>query len=466
MKKFMKKLCSLVILLGVMASCIPFNSYAAEGSLQFSDPTCAAGENVEINVKVLSPVGNIGDYEINIAYDTAMLKFVSGDNATGGDGVVTLSHSGDGGAETLHVLSFTALDNGSTTVSVNSYNAALTYGEELNLSLGEGVVSIEGGTPVKDSEEASNNTDGASHEAGSALEVVYNEEKYYIFEDFSDKEIPEGFEKISLDYNGSSINAFKHSKSGQIVLYGESEDGENTYLFEDQSTKKLIPAVLAPINSTLSIMVMDAPEGEKMPDHIMPTTMTLNGKKFNIYNNIDNQDFYYIYAFSTEGTLGYYEYDAVEKTYQRANELDFVVEEEVVEETNPLMDFVENYLYILIIAIAALVVILITVIIILSVKLSKRGKGNNYSEEIADDVNDYDENDVYDVEFDDYDDGEDNKIDVESKEAMDDFFDDMDFEFDDDELVIEEDAPVKKNKGRNKKKSKDKDDFSIDFIEL
>ena len=481
MKKFMKKLCSLVILLGLIVSCIPINSYAAEGSLQFSDPKCAAGENVDVNVKVLSTNGNIGNYELNISYDPAMLQFVSGDGATGGDGSVKITHNGDGGAETLNVISFKALDNGSASVKVNSYNAALTSGEELNLALGEATVTIEGGTPVSASESGSEGSSEAPVEAESPLEVVSNNEKYTIYEDFPDKEVPEGFEKVTVDHKGITVNAFKHIKSGQIVFYGASEVGENIYLFEDESTKNISPAVLVPINSTLNIMVMDAPAGEKMPEHIMPTTMTLNGKKFKIYNNIDNQDYYYIYAFSSNGTLGYYQYDSVEQTYQRANKLEFVEEEVVVEEEkNPLIGFVENYLVIIIVSIAVILLILIIVIIILSVKLAKRPKNKSYDEEITDDVNDYDENDVYDVDFDDYDDGDEHVDESdesdEADEAMDEYFEDIKLEFEDDmedlpELEVDDDFGVaeesaEKQRGRNDKKSNDDDDFSIDFIEL
>ena len=212
---------------------------------------------------------------------------------------------------------------------------------------------------------------------------------------------------------------------------------------------------------------MDYPEDDKMPEHIKPTTMTLNEKKFMIWNNIDNQDFYYVYAFSNHGTKGYYEYDSVENTYQRANMADFIISEDDTEDVSPIMTIVEENLLIIIIAVSSLIVILLIIVIILSVKLHKRGERmrsegiyddvDNYDEEILDDVNDYDEDDVYDLEFDDYDDG-DQKFDDQS-----DFDDDFEITFDDD---IKEKKKPEKRKSSKKRKKDDDDEFSIDFIEI
>ena len=472
MKKSMKKLCTLMLAFSLMVLSIPFKAYAAEGSLQFSDPTCAAGEKVDINVRVISAAENVGSYEVKIKYDPAMLKFESGDNATGSNGSITLTYDGGSVLDTLHVLNFTALDNGSTTLSVSSYNAKVESGADLDLALGESVVTIEGGTPVEASEEpGSDNEAAVTAGSDASLDVKYKDIVYHIAEDFPEKEIPTGFEKVSAEYNGITVSAFSNSNTGCIVFYGTDDNGETAFLYQDEQTKEIHPAVAVPVNNSLSIMVMDHPEGDKMPEHIMPTTMTLNGKVFTIWNNTDNQDFYYIYALSSNGYVGYYEYDATEQTYQRANKLEFEIEEEVVEEKPALVDFFENNLILIASIIGIIILILVIVIIILSVLLSKRGRnkeyGENYDEEITDDVNDYDENDVYEVDFDDYDDSDVSA--EEMDEAMNDYFEDLEFDTDDEEVFdnLEASEPKPSKKRRTVKKSKDDDDdFSIDFIEL
>ena len=465
MKKFMKKFCAVVIALGMMVLFIPFTTYAAEGKLQFSDPKCAAGEQVEVNLRVMTEGNNVGAYEIKVKYDPKMLKFEEGDNATASKGVITLKYDGGEVPDTLHVLKFLALNNGDAKLTVEGYEAKVASGEELTLTAGESTIKVEGGTPVELDESELEDTEV------SDIEVSYKDQVYYMDSDFDDSEIPEGFVKTEAEYSGQTVSAIVNEVSGQHLYLAKDADGSRIYLFDDTKTNTLRAAEMVPVTKSVNIFVMDYPEDDKMPENIKPTTMTLNNKKFMIWNNIDNQDFYYVYAFSSEGTKGYYEYDSVEQTYQRANVADFIIAEEVEEEVSPVMDMLQNNIIVILIAAAALFVILLIVIIVLSVKLHKRGKKadsddfmddmESFDEEITDDVNDYDENGVYDIDFDDYDDGDGN-IDFEDEISVEVDDDDMDLDFEN-EIKLNSEKQMKKS---SKKNDDDDDDFSIDFIEL
>ena len=461
MKKFMKKFCGIFIALSFMALILPFTAYAAEGKLQFSDPTCAAGENVDVNVRVISSGSNVGKYEVKVKYDPKMLKFEQGDNATESKGIITMTYDGGNVADVLHVLKFTALNNGEAKLNVEEYKAETSSGEELNLTTGTSTIKIEGGTPVEVTED-DNNVDDES----SDIEVMYKNEIYHLLSDFSDSEVPEGFVKEETDYEGNVVNALVNEVTGQCIYLGLNENNERVYLFEDFSTGNLILSEIIHINKNVSIFVMDYPDDDKMPDHIKPTTMTLNDKKFMIWNNIDNQDFYYVYAFSSEGTKGYYEYDSVENTYQRANVADFIVKDENEEEASPVMDVLEQNLLLIIIACVSLIIVLIIIVITLSIKLHKRSKkvksrsASKKSVKHTEDIID-DENDVYNIEFDDYDDGE-----LEYDDSFDDDIED-DFEIElEDEPVQKKKKSTGKKKSSKRKKKHDDDDFSIDFIEI
>ena len=469
MKKFMKKFSGLFLALSFMVLVLPFTAYAAEGKLQFSDPTCAAGENVDINVRVITQGNNIGAYNIKVKYDPKMLKFEQGDNASVSDGIVTITYNGGNVPDTLHVLKFKALKNGETKLSVEGYEAKISSGEALTLTTGTSAVKIEGGTPVETDDE---DTAESTENLDSEVEVIYNDNVYKLVSDFSDSDLIEGFEKTYTEFDGHKVGAMANEVTGQHIYVGLDENGEKVYLFEDNESHTLRLTENVPINRGVSIFIMDYPEDDKMPEHIKPTTMTLNEKKFMIWNNIKNQDFYYVYAFSNQGTKGYYEYDSVENTYQRANIADFVIEEKVEEEQSPLMEILSDNILIILIAAASLMIILLIIIIVLSVKLHKRGKKMkeigvyddvSYDEEITDDVNDYDEDDVYDIEFDDYDDGDnaqDSDLELEQEE---DFGEELEVTFD------EEPKPKKKSgksKSSKKKRKNDDDDFLIDFIEI
>ena len=91
----------------------------------------------------------MGDTDITVTYDPSILKFVSGTNATGGDGTVKLSAKGDGTSmEVSYSMEFTALKEGTATLEVKEYTAYLANDEALNLTLGTSQVTIQGGTPV------------------------------------------------------------------------------------------------------------------------------------------------------------------------------------------------------------------------------------------------------------------------------------------------------------------------------
>ena len=74
-------------------------SYAAYGTLQFTDPSGEVGKEITVKVKMDANGQPIGDGMATISYDPSKLEFVSGTNATGGNGTVSLSASGTG-AET------------------------------------------------------------------------------------------------------------------------------------------------------------------------------------------------------------------------------------------------------------------------------------------------------------------------------------------------------------------------------
>ena len=90
-------------------------SFAAEGTVQITDVTGNVGEEITIPVSISTAGEPIGDGNLTLNYDSAMLEFVGGDNASGGDGVVSLNASGTGTETTLnYTIVFKCLSEGNT----------------------------------------------------------------------------------------------------------------------------------------------------------------------------------------------------------------------------------------------------------------------------------------------------------------------------------------------------------------
>ena len=68
--------------------------YAAEGTLMLSDPEGMVGGEIPVTVRIDGGGQPIGDVNVTLSYDTALLEFISGTSVEGGEGTLTLTRSG------------------------------------------------------------------------------------------------------------------------------------------------------------------------------------------------------------------------------------------------------------------------------------------------------------------------------------------------------------------------------------
>lgn len=490
MGKIVKRIGAALFAVCLTISCLTFQAYAAEGTLQFSDPSGAAGENVTVTAKVNSGSAALGDVEVTVTYDSSMLKFVSGTNATGGDGTVQLSYKGDGTAqEAAFSMEFTALKEGTSKLEASSYTAYLFSDEALNLTEGDSTVTIEGGTPVNDTDDKKDSKEGKA--SSGSLQFDVDGKTYTVNENFSEAAIPRGFVSADTELNGTATKAMLQEASGQYMFYLEDSDGNSDYFLYSTDDGSFTQTEVIDVNTDISIFLMDHKDNEGLPSEYGETTIDIGGKVFTAWHNTSNEDYYLVYALSSEGTKGYYQYDATEKTYQRYTVPAAEKKEETGNSlTDKVMNFLDKHLTIIMCVVWGAFLLLLIAIIVLAVKLSHRNQelddlydeyGINdeddnlprvkkksreqfvgYDEEDADD-DEFDGYEDEDEEFEDYDDDYDD--DFDNYDDLDDDFDDGFEEYEDDDDFEEEyeDKTVRKSK---KAKKNDDDDFSVDFIDL
>ena len=97
-------------------------SFAASVRIAFSDPTVTAGQEVDVTLKVSSLSGEaLGRSSLMLSYDSSMLEFVSGADASGGAGSVSVRQTAEAGAtEMATSLTFRALQAGTTQITVST----------------------------------------------------------------------------------------------------------------------------------------------------------------------------------------------------------------------------------------------------------------------------------------------------------------------------------------------------------
>ncbi len=485
MKKIVKRLGAAAAALCLAAISFSFITFAAEGTLAFSDPTAAAGENVTVTARVSTGGAAIGDTAITVTYDTSILKFVSGTNVTGEDGTLQLSGTGDGtSSEASYSMEFTALKEGTASVQATTYTAYLYSDEALNLSLGSASVTIQGGTPVSGAESGSS---GKASTGG--LQVDVDGKSYTVNVNFSEAAVPNGFTATDMELNGTATKAMVQEQSGQYMFYLEDESGNSDYFLYSTDDGSFTQTEVVDVNTDLSIYLMNHEDKEGLPGEYQETTTDIGGKVFTAWQNTSQQEYYLVYALSSVGSKGYYQYDTTEKTYQRYT-VPTVQEEETGNSlTDKVMGFLEKYLTIIMCVVWGVILLLLIIIIILAVKLSHRnqelddlydeygldaeggGDGDDvprvakksrqqfagFSDAKEDEYEDDEYDDEYaDDEYDGYDDYDDGYGDDGYE---DDDYDEYSDEDGYDEYEEYEEEPVRKSK-------KKKDDYSMDFIDI
>ena len=438
-------------------------SFAAEGKVQITDTTGKVGEEITIPVSISTAGEPIGDGSLTLNYDSAMLEFVGGDNASGGDGVVSLNASGTGTETSLnYTIVFKCIGEGNTVLQSTGSTAYLFSDETLYLPDVSTNITIA----------AAGTSEQVLASGGDGL-LEISGVQYTIYNDFTDALIPVGFSRTTVNYNGADYNAVVQDASGVKFVFVKSGDSDPIYAMYNESDNHFVLAKQVQLINDQYIYVLgEASNTDKLPKTFGETTLDMNGLVFPVWQDSENKEFYLVNALGPSGQIAFYQYDTTDKTYQRYIER---TSEKVGEtkEKGQLLDQIknevsDNLLKIAIIIVAIIIIMLIIIIVIAS-------KLRNVTDELNQLYDDYDEkndlpkkktreqfirkDDDYEIEYDDY-------MEEDHDAFMDDEYDDYD-EFDDydDESYETKPLPQTKNKKSASKKSSKKK-YDIEFIDL
>ena len=472
--------------------------HAAEGTLQFSDPTAKVGEDVTVKAKISTGGEAIGDGFVTVTYDKAALEFVSGTNATGGDGTVKLEATGDGTVSELeYTMVFKALKEGATKLEVSDYTSYLYSDETLNLTTGDSTVTVEAGDGT--SSESSAGTTAVATGTGS---VEIDGVTYTIYNDFSDALVPDGCSRTTMEYNGETVNAILQETSGKYFVYLVEGDKDPVMALYNEKDNSFAITEMVSITDSSYIFLLGTNDGKGLPSQFKKTKLTVGTLTFPVWQNSESEDFYLMYAMNESGEESFYQYDTKDETYQRYPVTD--VKEKSTSSSTTLIDKVKNFLQdqvlIVVAAAWAVILILIIIIIVVGVKLRRRNEeldefydehesiGNSkgsravvekksrkqfkgYQDEDLDEYEEYEDDDEYgeddyDAYEDDSDEYEDDFEEYDDDEYEDDDYDDEYDEYEDyDDDEEEDDVPEYQPKRRSSARE-EKDSYDVDFIDL
>lgn len=107
----------------MLAVAIPFQSFAGNARIAFSDPTAEVGSEFTVNVKFTCTTGEkIGKTVVMLSYDTSAMEFIGGEpDVSGGNGAIRVIGSVSGSSESASTIRFKALKAGSSKIEVTDY---------------------------------------------------------------------------------------------------------------------------------------------------------------------------------------------------------------------------------------------------------------------------------------------------------------------------------------------------------
>ena len=370
--KFLKKVLAAVACVCVLATSVTLTSHAAGGRISFADPSTAVGDMVDVKCVLKSSSGSLGSSSVTLSYDASALKFNSGDGVTGGDG--TLTYSGDGGSsEVSFTMTFQALKEGSTEITVASQDVKSSSGSEVKLTEGKSTVTIAAGDPSKivDDTQAA---EGADTAASGDVTVEVNGTSYTL-SDFVEASVPAGFTKTTMNYEGADRPMAYNETNGVYLAYLTSADGNSNFFLYDDSNATFAPYEEIDISDTTTIVLL-SDTSVKLPSNYAQTTLTLNGQEFPVWQDNDKDGFYLMYAVNNNGTKNFYEYDSQENTYQRCDVKQDTGANNAKKKANGFFDKMQNVIdgHFKVFAIIFIVILLLLIIRLIVVRVKLRNR--------------------------------------------------------------------------------------------
>ena len=370
MKKVKKIIVSflLMCMLCVGMTCV---ASATTAEFRFSDPQTSVGAEVEVTAKV-SSARALNTIQATLSYDKTKLRFISGDDATGGDGTITISRNDENAGTSMEFnLTFQALDEGTTSIEVAKVDGIDNNGVALEVTSGSSSVSIsEGDKSLIQEEDTDSVADGT--------EVKIGKTKYIVTDDFSDTIIPDGFVRDTLKFEGTDHQIIKQESSGALAMYLTPEKGGDAdfYLYDSDTGSFSQLEVIEVAKGRYIIPLSD--DGKlSLPDQYQKATLTLNGKEFDTWQDTNDAEYYIVYAMNSDGEKTTYRYDTTDGTYQKYTPS--VGSASSGTTTNngkgiwgKILNFVESFLDIVVIIAFVLFVVLLIAVIVTSVKLHYR----------------------------------------------------------------------------------------------
>lgn len=399
MKNYTRKSClmAIAICVTIILQLIPVSVFAAGMSLSASSTTVNVGDTVTVTVNFQG--SKIYGARASFSYDSSVLEF------TGSFGdIAVYDQSLTGQSSLSEKLTFKAKKAGSSKVSVNTIEFIDVDGASLGTPSSSITINVVDkpqatptptpkptATPAPTTTPTPTPTPEPTPEVNpldEAVELDLDGKALYMWRDLSTVELPEGFEKGSITYEGKEVEAaVNQSRKLTLVYLTDGEGNNGDFYIYDSVTEEVY--YYTSIETSLSYIMLQPDDSVEIPQGYVESKLIIDGKSIKAWVLESDPDtgFYLVYGMDSEGNRGFYTYDSVEGTMQRFTERVVIIEvepeEEVVEAVNPVEEEPEpeklgglfnlTTIKIVIVVLSILLIVLIAILYINS-RREKSGK--------------------------------------------------------------------------------------------
>lgn len=370
-----KKLVVTFLAICLMCPGLSVITEAATAELRFADPSTTVGAEVEVKTK-LSSVSSLQSMEATLTYDKSELKFISGDNATAKDGTIKISWTGTGTTAEFN-LKFQALKEGTSNIEVSSATGTATDGSTLEITQGSSAVTIGAGDPSLIKDDTEDQSEDSKTTVADGPVVKVNGKKYVVGSEFSEELIPDRFKKGEMTFEGSKYTVITQEASGINAMYlTEKSSGDSDFFLYNSDDGSFSPFEEVEIAKDRYIIPLMNDGKLKLSSRYQKTTLTLNGKEFDTWQDTKDAEYYIVYALNSDGEKTTYRYDTTDGTYQK-----YSPESQGTTSGNKnngkglwgkILNFVEEFLDIVVIIAIALFLLVLLMFIVTAIKLRHR----------------------------------------------------------------------------------------------
>lgn len=385
----------------MMTVAVPFSGFAATARIAFSDPSTQVGQEVSVTMKFTSTSGEaLGNTDVMLAYDPAFLEYINEtDNASGGNGAIRVWSGLSGTTEVATVLRFKALQAGTATITVTSWEGYDNQGQVLN-------VDRQGSSRITIAGLPTSSTD-ASLQSLQISPGVLNPS-------FS-PDVREYTATVGLDTEKLTVSARANNDKATVAVQGDdglqegtntvvctvtAEDGTTTGTYtitvtkvaggENQEagvpgeTEGAEPEVLAELDVTAKkVRIIERPADVAVPEGFKESSIAIGDTKVSgwTWAEDENPRYCVFYGMNEAGEQDFYRYDLRDKTIQRyfADQQTLeVTQDQYVEAVNKYNSLVDTYgkMRMGLIGLAVAAALLLILVIVLLV--TRRGSGSGY----------------------------------------------------------------------------------------